>query len=96
MTDDSRLIALWALDEPPAHDPAFVLTTLDRLARRRFRAEIARLLALVVAATAVCWAVAPAVETLVQSSGLAVAITAAFGLALAAARVGDDGRPGLI
>jgi len=89
MTDDSRLAALWALDEPPAQDPAFVLATLDRLARRRFRIRVARLVPLFVATIAVCWAIAPSVEAVLQSGGVAVAIAAAVGLALTAHYAGD-------
>lgn len=70
MTDDNRLAALWALDEPPARDPAFVLATLDRLTRRRFRTKVVRLLLLFVATAAVCWAIAPSVDALLQSDGV--------------------------
>lgn len=89
MTDDSRLAALWVLDEPPARDPAFVLATLDRLARRRFRIRVARLVPLFIATMAVCWAIAPSVEALLQSGGVAVVIAAAIGLALTAQYAGD-------
>lgn len=84
MIDDSRLASLWARDEPPAQDPAFVLATLDRLARRRLRIKVARLVPPFVATTAVCWAIAPSVAALLQSGGVAVVIAAAIGLALAA------------
>jgi hypothetical protein len=96
MTDDSRLAALWALDEPPAQDPAFVLATLDRLARRRFHMKVAWLLPLFVATMAVFWASAPSVEALLQSGGVEVGIAAAFGLALAAKYVNDKRQPGLM
>ena len=89
MTDDSHLAVLWALDEPPAQDPAFVLATLDRLARRRFRMKIARLGPLFIATMAVCWAIAPSVEALLQSNGVAVVLMAAVGLALAASHASD-------
>ena len=68
MTDDRRLAALWALDEPPAQDAAFVLAALDRLARRRYRTKAARLVPLFVATIAVCWAIAPSVEAVFQSA----------------------------
>jgi hypothetical protein len=84
LTDDSHLASLWALDEPPAQDPAFVLATLDRLARRRFRVKVARLIPLFVATLAVCRAIAPSVEAVLQSNGVAVVIAAAIGFALAA------------
>ena len=97
MTDDSRLASLWALDEPPAQDPAFVLATLDRLARRRFRMKVAGLVPLFVATTAVCWAIAPSVEALLQSNDVAVVIAAAaIGLALAAKYTNDAAQPELM
>jgi hypothetical protein len=96
MTDDNRLAALWALDEPPAQDPAFVLATLERLTRRRFRTKVARLLLLFVATTAVCWAITPSVEALRLSDCIAVIIAAAFGVALAAKYAGDEGQPELM
>jgi hypothetical protein len=89
MNDDSRLASLWALDQPPSEDPAFVLATLDRLARRRFRMKVARLIPPLIATMAVCWAIAPSVEGLLQSDGVAVVLTAAVGLALAASHAGD-------
>jgi len=96
MIDDARLAALWSLDEPPARDPAFVLATLDRLARRRFRADITRLLPLFVAVAAACWAIAPAVEALFASSGVELAIAGGFGLALASAYACRERQPELI
>jgi hypothetical protein len=96
MTEDSRLASLWALDEPPAQDPAFVLATLDRLARRRFRIRVARLVPLFVATMAACWAITPLVDALLQSGGVAVVVAAAIGLALAAKCASDSARPELM
>jgi len=96
MTDDSRLASLWALDEPPAQDTVFVLATLDRLARRRFRMKVARLVPLFVATVAVCWAIAPSVEALLQSDGVAVVIAVAIGLALAAKHASGAAQPALM
>jgi hypothetical protein len=96
MTDDSRLASLWALDEPPAQDPAFVLATLDRLARRRFGMKVARLVPLFVATMAGCWAIAPSIEALLQSNGVAVVIAAAIGFALAAKYASDAAQPDLM
>jgi hypothetical protein len=84
MMDDDRLAALWALDEPPARDSAFVLAVLDRLARRRFRTKVVRLVPLFIATIVVCWAIAPSIDGLLQSDGAVLVIAAAFGLALAA------------
>ena len=96
MTDDGRLAALWALDEPPAQDRAFVLSTLDRLARRRFRIRVARLVPLFVATMAVCWAITPLVDAFLQSGGVAVVIAAAVGVALTAKYASNAGQPELM
>jgi hypothetical protein len=96
MTDDSRLAALWVLDEPPTQDSAFVLATLDRLARRRFRIRFARLIPLFVATMAVCWAITPLVEAFLESGGVAVLIAAAFGLAIAAKHASASRQPALM
>lgn len=96
MTDDSRLASLWALDEPPAQNPAFVLATLDRLARRSFRMKVARLVSLFVATMAGCWAIAPSVEALLESNGFAVVIAATIGLALAAKYARSAAQPELM
>ena len=83
MMDDDRLAALWALDEPPARDPAFVPAVLDRLERRGFRTKVVRLVPLFVATIVVCWVIAPSIDALLQSDGAALVIAAAAGLALA-------------
>jgi hypothetical protein len=38
---DDRLKALFAADEPPAHDPAFSTAVMERLARRRWLQDLA-------------------------------------------------------
>ncbi len=42
MTDEARLLRAMAQASPPARDPAFVVATLERAERERFRAEGAR------------------------------------------------------
>ena len=96
MTDDTRLASLFALDEPPAQDPAFVLATLDRLARRRFRMKVAHLVPLFIATIAGCWAIAPSVEALLQSSSVMVVIATAIGLALAVKYASGAAQPKLM
>jgi hypothetical protein len=60
MTDPDTLLAgLWAEDEPPARDPAFVAATMQAAARRRFRRQLLALAPTTVAAAAVAWSAAP-------------------------------------
>src|SRR5258708_6889362 len=95
MGNDARLKELWAFDEPPVHDPAFVLATLARIAQRRFWADTVTLATLVIATAVIFWAVAPAVEIFVQS-GLAETdryILSALGLVLTAVLVTDKWQP---
>ena len=66
------------------------------MARQRFRLKVARLLPLFVATMAVCWAIAPSVEALLQSNGVEVVIAAAFGLALTGKYASDEGQPELM
>ena len=60
MSDDERLLhQLWAEDEPPARDAAFVLEAVQRLERRRLWWNLAGLVPLGVAAAAALWGMAP-------------------------------------
>jgi hypothetical protein len=94
MSSDTRLSELWALDVPPARDPAFVHATLARLVRRRFWMDVAHLVPMTIAFGVVCGVVAPALESLPPSGDLdgALAVLAA-GLALAGLWVMGDWRP---
>jgi hypothetical protein len=56
---DQRLAALWAADDPPAADPAFVIAVMERAERRRLALDIASLVAPTVGGAAVLWAAAP-------------------------------------
>ena len=40
---DDRLKALFALDEPPARDPAFSTAVMEQVMRRRFQEDVALL-----------------------------------------------------
>ena len=63
MTDPDRLLAgLWAEDEAPARDPAFVLTVMQTAARRRLLLRLLALAPLTAAASAVLWALGPVIS----------------------------------
>lgn len=73
MSDADRLLAeLWAADEPPARDAAFLISALQGLERRRFWLGLASLVPLALAAAAALWALAPHAAAVVAalSSGL--------------------------
>jgi hypothetical protein len=56
---DERLKALFALDEPPARDPAFATAVGERLARRRCLLDLALLGALSALGGLALWALWP-------------------------------------
>ncbi len=69
MSEPDRLLAeLWAQDEPPELDPAFVVQVMGRAARRRFWLGLAALAPVVVAASAVLWALAPMLQQLAAAA----------------------------
>ncbi len=59
---DVLLAALWAEDEPPARDPAFIIAVMEATARRRFRLGVLALLPLTGVASAVFWALGPVIS----------------------------------
>ncbi len=62
MTDPDRLLdSLWAEDEPPARDPAFVIAVMETTARRRLLWQVLLLAPLAAAAGAMLWALGPMV-----------------------------------
>ncbi len=61
---DDRLKALFALDEPPARDPAFSTAFMERMMRRRFQEEVTILTALTVLGGIAFWAVWPVLQPL--------------------------------
>jgi len=65
---DTALAALWARDEPPARDPAFVRATLARVGRRRLIHELLDYAALGVPALAILWAAWPSLAGLVPQA----------------------------
>jgi hypothetical protein len=61
MTDaEQTLDAFFADDGLPARDQAFTLAVMDRVAKRRLRAELVNLAALAGLAALVLWALTPA------------------------------------
>jgi hypothetical protein len=84
MTDaDQLLSALWAEDEPPARDPAFVAATLQAVARRRFQRQLLALAPTTVAAAAVAWSAAPFVARIFGQFDLSIVGPAVAAVALA-------------
>lgn len=68
MNDPDRLLAdLWAQDEPPARDSAFVIAVMERAARRRLWLDIAAMVPFFVAAGVAMWAIAPALAAFAGS-----------------------------
>lgn len=91
---DARLRALFAQDEPPARDPAFSTAVMEKVARRRFAVDIARLAGATALGGLVLWAVWPALAPILAGLGpdlmpVAACLTLAAGAVLLA-----EGRPG--
>jgi hypothetical protein len=59
---DERLKGLFALDQPPPRDAAFVLETAKRIQKRLFWLELLAGAPWAVAASAILWAFAPVLE----------------------------------
>jgi hypothetical protein len=84
MTDRETLLQdLFARDEPPARDPAFVTAAMARVARRRFQLALLALVAPTVAAGFAAWALAPSLAGLAAGFDLTVIGPAAAAIALA-------------
>lgn len=56
---DALLAELWAADEPPERDPAFVIAAMERVERRRLWMRLLVLLVLTLVGGVVSWALAP-------------------------------------
>jgi len=90
---DDRLKALFALDQPPARDPAFSTAVMERVMRQQLRDEVALLCGVSVVFAGVLWLVWPTLQTalVTLSQGLAPAL-GALALAFCAMSI-LGGRP---
>lgn len=92
---DLKLKALLAVDEPPARDPVFALAVMERIARRRFWAEILFGAPVALAACVALWALSPILTQLaVQWMGPLAqgAVLPALAMALTLAAMALMGR----
>lgn len=64
---ERRLAELFAADQPPATDSAFTFVVLERIERRRMWLKILNRVPFFIAAAALLWLLAPAIDSLVQS-----------------------------
>jgi hypothetical protein len=64
---DTLLADLWAQDEPPARDPAFVLAAMERIEQRRFWLGLLSLAPPTLAASLILWALAPVLGVLMSA-----------------------------
>jgi hypothetical protein len=68
MGDPEVLLAdLWAQDEPPERDPAFVLEAMAHIERRRLWQSIAALAGAAAMISLVLWALAPVIAELARA-----------------------------
>jgi len=90
---DDRLKALFALDQPPAPDPAFSAAVMENVMRQRLRDEVAMLCGVSVVFAGVLWLVWPTLQSALVSlsQGLAPAL-GAIALAFCAISI-LGGRP---
>ncbi len=79
---ETRLARLWALDEPPARDPAFERAVAGRIERQRLVLVWLERAALAAAAMAVAWAAWPFVAHELLRAAPLLAVTVAVGLAV--------------
>lgn len=84
---DDKLKALFALDEPPARDPAFSAEVMARVLRREFQMDVAVVGGASLLGAAALWAawpvLQPALITVSQGLAPAVAVLALAGCLIA-------------
>jgi len=83
---DDRLTALFARDEPPAHDAAFSAAVMQRLVRRRWLQDMAFLAGASGVGGLVLWGAWPVLQPALTAVSGELA-PAAFGVALALSAV---------
>jgi len=67
MSDADALLAdLWAVDEPPERDPAFVIAAMERIEQRRLWSKLLVLAAMTALVGLIAWAVAPVLAMIGQ------------------------------
>jgi len=97
MSEDSRLQALWAADEPQTRDPTFEFAVMERVLSRRLWIDMAALAPIIVGAGVVLWSLMPLVGSFDQfalaNSETLVGLAVSLGIALAVFVV-DMIRPG--
>lgn len=80
--DDARLKALFALDEPPASDPAFSAAVMEAVAQRKFAADVTLIAGASGVLAVALWFAWPVVQPTLAALG-DVALPVAAGLTLA-------------
>ena len=82
---DDTLKALFALDQPPQRDPAFMLELAHRMHQRRLWLDLAGSIPWFVAASAILWVMTPWLQMIGRPAAAGLAMLApAAGLALGA------------
>ncbi len=72
MTPDDTLSAFFAEAAPPVRDLGFQAVVAERIARRRAIATVGAMVPWTIAAVALCWALAPMLEPVVDALGQAL------------------------
>ena len=81
--DDIKLVALLAVEAPPAADPRFVVAVMARIEQRRFRHELAVTAGLALGAMVLAGLVTPSLETVWRDSFAPFASNVTIALVLA-------------
>jgi len=80
MTPDDRLKAAFGADTPPPRDYAFTAAVMARVARRELQLALLKNVPIALAASAVLWSAAPALEPLVSDLAVDLQVPVALGL----------------
>ena len=80
---DDKLKALFALDQPPQRDPAFMLELAHKMHQRRLWLELAGRIPWFITASAILWVLSPWLQMISHPAAAGLAMLApAAGLAL--------------